>query len=151
MDRFGVHAECCTAGGDRTYGHHTVRNDLYAQAKRGLGSAVLEAKGVLDVLQCEQGGAGSGRGRERPADVLLAQARDVRTGASGVVTGKVALDVGIVCPQASGHLSEAAGEQLGAAERYARHKCGHHSVERRCRENGVVFQPMIFGSTGGGL
>ena len=74
MDRFDVHAECCTVGGDKTYGHHTVRSDLYAQAKRGLGSAVLEAKGVLDVLQCEQGGAGSGRGRERPADVLLAQA-----------------------------------------------------------------------------
>ncbi len=62
---------------------------------------------------------------------------------------KVALDVGIVCPQAPGHLREAAVETLGAAEEYCRVKCGRAAVEERCREVGVEFQPMIFESTGG--
>ena len=101
------------------------------------------------MLQVEHAGERARLGRERPADVLLTGARNVRTGAAGVVSGKIALDVGIVCPQAQSHLSDAAGERLGAAEAYVKHKCGHHSVERRCRERGVVFQPMIFESTGG--
>eukprot|EP00973_Karenia_brevis_P054299 7543638-Karenia_brevis.AAC.1 len=50
MDRWGIHPESCTAGGDKTYGHHIVRNDLYAHAKRGSTGPVLEAKGVLDVV-----------------------------------------------------------------------------------------------------
>jgi len=57
--------------------------------------------------------------------------------------------VGIVCPQAAGHLDNAAREPLGAAEEYVKTKCGRGETERRCREVGVVFQPMIFESTGG--
>ena len=64
--------------------------------------------------------------------------------------GKVALDVGIICPQAAGHLDNTAGGPLGAAEEYVKTKCMRGDTERRCRENGVVFQPMIFESTGGG-
>ena len=63
--------------------------------------------------------------------------------------GKVALDVGIICPQANSHLNDAAMEPLGAAEEYAKTKCQRGDMERRCREIGVVFQPMIFESTGG--
>ena len=32
MDRFGIHPECCMAGGDKTAGHHIIRNDLYGQS-----------------------------------------------------------------------------------------------------------------------
>ena len=77
-------------------------------------------------------------------------AQDVRTGnGGGRGTAKVALDVGIVCPQAPGHLGDAASETLGAAEAYCRAKCGRAAVEERCRELGVEFQPLIFESTGG--
>jgi len=61
----------------------------------------------------------------------------------------VALDVGIVCPQAPSHLASAVVEQLGAAEEYVRTKCGRENTEERCRNAGVVFQPMIFESLGG--
>ena len=67
----------------------------------------------------------------------------------GGVAGRVALDVGIVCPQAAGHLGSAAAESLGAAEAYVKTKCARGEMERRCREAGVVFQPVIFESTGG--
>ena len=63
--------------------------------------------------------------------------------------GRLALDIGIVCPQAAGHLGVAAREVLGAAEDYVRPKCGRGEIERRCREAGVVFQPIIFESFGG--
>ena len=67
----------------------------------------------------------------------------------GGVAGRVALDVGIVCPQAAGHLGNAAAESLGAAEAYVKTKCTRGETERRCRDAGVVFQPLIFESTGG--
>ena len=54
-----------------------------------------------------------------------------------------------MCPQAAGHVAAAAGEVLGAAESYVRTKCSRRQVEERCRAAGVVFQPMIFESTGG--
>ena len=87
--------------------------------------------------------------KERPADVLLLRASDVRSGAEGRVDGRVALDVGIVCPQASSHAAAASQESLGAAEEYVRQKCGRREMESRCRSAGMVFQPMIFESLGG--
>ena len=84
----------------------------------------------------------------RPADVLLCRAQDVDTGV-GVRAARVALDGGIICPQAAGHLSNIAGAPLGAAQEYAKTKCAHGDMERRCREAGTVFQPMMFESSGG--
>ena len=75
---------------------------------------------------------------------------NIRTGnGGGRGRAKVALDVGIVCPQAPGHLRDAAAGELGAAEEYCRVKCGRERTEERCRERGVEFQPLIFESTGG--
>ena len=85
MDKWGIHAETCTAGGDKTMGHHIVRNDLFAHGRRAHAAPVLEAAGVLNVLGVDEGGGrvngNVGRsGRERPADVLLCQAQCVQTG-----------------------------------------------------------------------
>ena len=61
---------------------------------------------------------------------MLCRAQDIDTaGASGA--GRVALDVGIVCPQAASHLVAAAAEPLGAAEEYVRTKCARGDVETR--------------------
>ena len=88
--------------------------------------------------------------RERPADVLLCAAQDIHTGV-GAGAGHVALDIGIICPQAAGHLDRAAGERLGAAEEYVKTKCGRGDMERRCREARITFQPLIFEFLGGGV
>ena len=113
---------------------------------------VLEAGGILGTLGLPADSAPGSRvngNRERPADVLLCRAQDIQTGAAGQGNGRVALDVGVVCPQAAGHIGVAASEELGAAEAYVRTKCSREDTERRCREAGVVFQPMIFESLGG--
>ena len=60
---------------------------------------------------------------------------------------KVALDVGIICPQAPDHINNTREEVVGAAEAYARRKRGHQATEDKCRERGILFQPLIFEST----
>ena len=103
----------------------------------------LEACGVTRLLGLED----DRDGQIRPADVLLCRAQDVHTGV-GAGAGRVALDVGIICPQAAGHLDNTARGSLGAAEEYAKAKCARGEIERRCRDAGVVFQLMIFEFTG---
>ena len=120
MDRFGVHCEACTAGGDKTVNHNGVRDDIYIHARRAHTAPRLEACGVSRLLGLED----AGDRRVRPADVLVCRAQDIRTGVGPGGAGKVALDVGIVCPQAAGHLVDAAEEPLGAAEAYVKTKCG---------------------------
>ena len=139
MDKSGVHAGRCMGGGDKTFAHHSVRNDIYVHAKIGSTGPVLEAAGVLSTLGFE----GEGRvtaNRERPADVLLCRSQDIKVGrCRGGFMGRVALDVGIICSQAASHLEAAAAEVCGAAEEYARTKCSRADMERRCGEVGVLF------------
>ena len=132
------------SGGDKTACHHCVRDAVYMQAKRAHTAPQLEATGVAGLLGIEVGRDS----RERPADVLLGRAQDTITGGAAAA-GRVALDIGIVCLQAAGHLGAESSQPLGAAEEYVRTKCARGEVERRCREAGVVFQPMIFESFGG--
>ena len=144
MDKYAAHCEACMAGGDKTVNHHRIRDDIYIHAKRAHTAPRLEACGVSRLLGLEAGGDT----QERPADVFLCRAQDIITGI-GVTASRVALDVGIICPQAFGHLGAASVEPLGAAEEYARTKCARADIARRCQEASVIFQPMIFESLGG--
>ncbi len=109
MDRWGAHCESCMSGGDNTVNHHGVRDDIYTQAKRAHTAPQLEASGITRLLGLD----GGGDTRERPADVLLCRAQDIGTG-GGSGAGRVALDVGIVCPQAASHPCAASREVLGS-------------------------------------
>ena len=132
-------------GGDKTVNHNRVRDNTYAQAKRSHVAPQLEVSGVCGLMGLQE----NGDTRQRPADVLLCRAQDIRTGV-GSGSGRVALDIGIICPQAACHSDAASREALGAAEEYVTTKCARGDVERRCREAGIVFQPLIFESLGGG-
>ena len=132
-------------GGDKNVNHNKVRDDVYMQSKKAYAAPQLEASGVTRPLGIEVGADT----RERPADVLLCRAQDVVTSLGDGRDSRLALDVGIVCPQAASHLGVAAGELLGAAEGYVRTKCAQVDLERRCRMAGVVFQLLIFESFGG--
>ena len=106
------------SGGDKVVNHNNVRDAIYAHAKRAHTAPRLEACGVTRLL-----GLQDERDRQiRPADVLLCRAQDIHSGVGGS-NGKLALDVGIICPQAAAHLGNTAGGSLGAAEEYARTKC----------------------------
>ena len=75
MDKWGVHAESCTHGGDKTVAHLSVRNDIYGHARAGSTGPVLEAAGVLRTLGKEEE-SGATANRERPADILSPRIRD---------------------------------------------------------------------------
>eukprot|EP00973_Karenia_brevis_P080274 11135188-Karenia_brevis.AAC.1 len=79
MDKWGIHPESCTAGGDKTAGHNDIRNGLYTSSKRAGAAPILEAKGILNTLRVPQDRGGQGD-RRRPADVLLCKGCDIDTG-----------------------------------------------------------------------
>ena len=142
MDEFGAHAEGCMGGGDKVVTHNECRNTIHRQ------SVVAGARPEL-----EKGGLLSGLGwhdveGKRPADTLLCSTAGVLTG-SGRNRPRIALDVGVVNPQAQGHRTEAAQRTLGAAGEYIKKKCAHNDTERRCQEAGIEFQPVVFESLGG--
>ena len=144
MDKYGAHCETCMTGGDKTVNHNEVRDDTYIHARRAHTAPRLEACGVSRLLGLQV----VENSQERPADVLLVRAQDITTG-MGTNASRVALDIGIICPQAFGHLGASSAEPCGAAEEYARTKCTRGDIARRCADAGVVFQPMIFESMGG--
>ena len=144
MGKDGGHCESCMSGGDKTVNDNRVRDLVYEQGKRARVAPQLEVTGINTLL----GLSARADTFSRPADVLLARAQDLPTGL-GLGAARVALDIGIVCPLAASHVTDAAAEVLGAAESYVRAKCARGDVARRCREAGVVFQPLFFESFGG--
>lgn len=136
------------SGGDKTVSHDTQKDNIFSQTKAGMFRPELKKVGLLTGERHADGDEEDEL--RRPADILVCNTADLRSVIQGGTrAGKVALDVGIICPHAPSHVEAAREEVLGAAESYAREKCGRNGVERKCQEVGLVFQPMIFESTGG--
>ena len=141
-DEFGIHPECCMGGGDKVIAHNTTRNTIHHHAQMAGARPQLEKGGLL-------AGRGLPRGEgRRPADTLLCSTEGIQTG-RGWARPRIALDIGIVCPQAPCHRAEAASEQLGAAEAYTRATASHDNTETCCLEAGFAYQPIVFESLGG--
>ena len=141
-DEYGIHPECCMGGGDKVTAHNTTRNTLHQHAKAAGARPQLEQGGLLAGR-----GLPGGEGR-RPADTLLCSTEGIQTGRRRT-RARIALDIGIVCPQAPSHRSEAVKEMLGAAESYTRAKAAYEDTEAKCDEAGFEYQPIVFESFGG--
>ena len=89
-----------------------------------------------------------GVGRRRPADTLLNPAAGIKTGKQRNRL-KVALDVGVLSPQAQSHVVDAAREILGAATSYTQQKRNHQQTDALCDEVGIDYQPLVFETFGG--
>ena len=61
----------------------------------------------------------------------------------------MALDIGVVNPQAASHVQQAAGDKLGAATAYTETKRTHNNTDERCLQAGIDYQPIVYESTGG--
>ena len=143
LDRFGAHAEGCMGGGDAVARHNENRDTIHRQAKAAGARPELEKARLL---------AGVGRvadlqGR-RPADTLLHNPGGIHT-ARGRPMARIALDVGFVNPQATGHLRHAAAESLGAATLYTKQKRDKNNTDDLCMAVGVDYQPIVWETTGG--
>jgi hypothetical protein len=114
MDRFGAHAKCCMGGGDRVHVHSETRNTLYKQAQAADTRLVLEAPGII-----REGTRNTNT--RRPVNVFLNSRASVKTNRIRPLP-KVALNIRVICPQASTHLEAAAAQGAGAASSYTAEK-----------------------------
>ena len=129
--------------GDKVMAHNMTRNTLHQHAKAAGARPQLEQGGLL----VERGLPG-GEGR-RPADTPLCSTEGIQTGRRRT-RARIALDIGIVCPQAPSRRPDAAKEMLGAAKSYTRAKAAYDGTEAKCEEAGFEYQPIVFESASTG-
>ena len=104
---------------------------------------LLEPPGVL-MRQGQQ----PERSQRRPADVLLTLSS--WPGSVGDAFAKVAIDFAIINAMGPSHLAATLeGSGTAAASAYADRKRTLNNTAARCRENGVLFLPVVFTAQGG--
>ena len=125
------------AGGDKTCVHNELRDTLHRHAQSAGTRPQCERSGLL----------GDGEERRRPADTLLNNRQGIRTSRARIFP-KLALDVGVVCPQAACHVEGAAEGSAAAANAYTGVKRERGETDKRCEEAGVDYQPIVVESLG---
>eukprot|EP00660_Eupelagonema_oceanica_P019257 gene19257-biopygen13015 len=148
MDRFADHALVCSCGGDRTTRHNLLRNAAFRIA-RGAGlRPELEKPGLLRPRPCigaveEDGCKGEGsRGAagRRPADVYLPSFR---------LGSRAALDFAVTSGMRSGFVFPSAADGGSAVVSYEARKRAHLDTAAHCKEEGILFIPMVVEACGG--
>ena len=82
--------------------------------------------------------------RRRPADVLIHSPVS-----SDVNSRKVAWDVKVINALGNNHLGHTLQGALLAADEYREHSLEHQDTARRCQENDVRYEPLVFTVQGG--
>ena len=70
-------------------------------------------------------------------------------GSSAMNSAKVAWDVKVINALGSDHLGHTLQGSLAAADEYREHSLEHQDTARRCLENGVRYEPLVFTLQGG--
>ena len=134
LDRFSLHAGVCSAGGERTLRHRTLRDVLFTWLDRAGLQPEREKPGLLLPQRPED----HGLARRRPADLFV----------PAYLGSPVAFDLAVTGPQRQESLGAAARQGLAAAVAYAEVKVGHLNTAQVCREQGVRFVPLVVETTG---
>ena len=129
LDKRGLHALSCMAGGDAILCHNALRDHVYLTAK---------AAGLCP--EREEAGLLKDDPRRRPGDLFFAVWPDGEP---------VAMDFAVTSPVQQRRVAEAAGRTLAAAEAYEEQKLADRSTGDRCRHFGLRLVPMIAESYGG--
>eukprot|EP00660_Eupelagonema_oceanica_P019135 gene19135-biopygen16944 len=148
MDVYADHALVCSGGGDRTVRHNALRNAAFCVARAAGARPELEKPGLLRprplVGDLEEDGVRRGGSRgaaaRRPADVFF---HCFRLGA------RTALDFAVTSGLKSGAVFETASDASTAVTSYEARKRAHLSTDLLCREEGILFIPMIMEAVGG--
>ena len=138
LDRRGVHAASCTAGGDISCRHNLVRDIIFHYCLKGRLNPELEKPGLLEDESIFIN-------LRRPADVFAEMGR--ATGSDGLE--RTALDIKIINALGQGHIDDTANSGLAAAAAYRDHQLQHLSTADLCRERGIVYEPLVFTTQGG--
>ena len=146
LDAQWIHPQSCMAGGDASRVHNAVRDVYEDYCRRGGMRPVHEAPELLRNRDGEIT-------RERPADILvipnLALATELPDGGRAVRTERICFDFAVINALGPDHWSRTTIGSGEAAESYDGRKRRHNGTEARCREQGLLFWPIVFEQQGG--
>ena len=135
-DSHGLHARRCTAGGDITACHHATRNQIYCFTATAGWNPTLEQSHLLPPRPDDP----SGSNLRRPADVYLP---------SWAYGSPAAFDLAITSPQRQEVLAQASRERGAAAAQYEDRKRSYLNTAEECRQQGILFVPLVAETSGG--
>ena len=135
-DRFGLHCRRCTTGGDITACHHSARNLVCRFAESAGQNPTPEQAHLLPPRPDDP----TGSNLRRPADVYLP---------TWVHGQPAALDLAITSPQRQEVLAQASRIAGFAATEYETRKRTHLDTEEECRQQGILFIPIVAETSGG--
>ena len=135
-DRHGLHARRCGAAGDWVACHNGARNICCRFADTAGLNPSLEQAHLLPPRPDEP----TGTNLRRPADVFVP---------SWTHGQPAAFDVAITSPQRQEALRQAAQQAGSAACAYEGHKRSYLQTEEECRQQGILFIPLVAETSGG--
>eukprot|EP00660_Eupelagonema_oceanica_P019390 gene19390-biopygen10461 len=147
MDVWGDHAFVCACGGDRTTRHNFLRNTAFRLAHAAGLRPELEKPGLLRPRPCI-GTVGTictllgsrGAAARRPADAFLPSFR---------LGSRAALDFAVTSGLRNGFVFLSAADGGSAVGAYEARKCMHLDTAAHCKEDGILFIPMVVEACGG--
>ena len=131
MDVYADHALVCSAGGDRTSRHNSLRNKAYSFCEGAMLRPQLEKTGLLKNAALE---------KLRPADIFIPSLKAGQ---------QAALDFGVTCGIKNDILNHSAKNDRYATEQYAEFKRNNLTMNNRCQQYDINYIPMIIEGSGG--
>jgi len=140
MDIYGDHALVCSCNGDRTVRHNALRNEVYQELVTAGVRPEREKAGLLPGRPAEDGIPVAASAR-RPADIWM------RRGAQG---NAQALDFAVTSGLRSDHYWQVLDDPGRVFADYEAFKRDYKQTDQICRDQGLLFTPMILEAHGGG-
>ena len=135
-DRWGLHDRRCGAAGDCVACHSGARNLCCRFADDAGLNPSLEQSHLFPPRPDDPSGANL----RRPADVF---------DPPWIHGHPVAFDLAITSPQRQDALRQAALQVGSAARNYEDHKRSYLQTEEECRQQGIIFTPLVAEASGG--
>ena len=140
MDRKGLHALACTAGGDCIFRDNQIRDIIHSFCMRGQLNPELQKAGLLQDESVMVN-------LRRPADVLIDRTGSAASGERE--WDRIALDVKVINALGSSHFDASISDGLAAAESYRQEQIDHLNTGALCAAQNVSYQPLVFTCQGG--
>ena len=127
LERSALHAVSCSAGGDRTIKHNTIRDETHHHCVAAGLHSTREVSGLLPDDP-----------RRRPGDIVI-QGDDTT----------LALDFAVTSPFQPSVREDASKSHLAAAIAYEAEKYSDRDTSQRCEAEGMRLVPMVVECLGG--
>ena len=149
MDTFGDHALVCPCRGDRTTRHNALRDLTYIEADSARCCPEREKQGLLPGRPVDDGAPTGdaeslGDRQWRPADLFLPR------GLRGPSRDPAALDWAVTSGLRADRVESSTRGPAELLGEYAEFKCSFKETERKCRDQGIRFVPLVIEAHGGG-